>query len=60
MGDVHGDVAAQSVDQSPAMRNEQQLRVLADEDGRAAFGETAPEHVIGRSWSPGMNSTSSG
>jgi hypothetical protein len=41
VGDVHGDAPAQPVDQSPATRDEQQLRVLADENGRATFGETA-------------------
>ena len=46
MSDVDDDVPLQPVYQAAAPREQQQLRVVADEDSRMAFGEVAPEHCI--------------
>jgi len=53
MSHIDDDVPPQPVYQAAGPREQQQLGILADEDGRMACGEIAPEHVVGPLLIPG-------
>lgn len=45
--DADRHTAPEPVDHAAAQRDEQQLGVLADEDGRLPFDQVAPQNVVG-------------